>query len=66
MTSARKANAEAVLTQLRAVGPQTAAEIQQDLGLTKREVESALHQLLGASVEYDYPTRSPLVYKVAL
>ncbi len=62
----RKENAEGVLAQLRAVGPQTAAEIRACLGITKREVEDALH-LLGAHarVEYTWPTTSPLTYKAS-
>lgn len=60
----RKQNAEAVLAQLCGIGPQTVAEIQRDLGMTKREVEDALW-LLGnrGEVEYAYPYTSPLTYK---
>lgn len=58
--------AEAVLAQLRGVGPQTVAEIQADLRLSKRDVERALW-LLGSrgQVEYGWPTSSPLVYQAA-
>lgn len=59
----RQELAEAVLVQLRACGPQSAAEIKADLGLSKREVEAALYRLGGQGlVEYAHPTTSPLRY----
>lgn len=60
----RRQKADGVLSQLRALGPQTVAQIQSDLKMTKREVEDALW-LLGNSgaVEYAYPLTSPLTYE---
>ena len=58
-------NAEGILAQLRGVGPQTVAEIQDDLRITKREVEDALWYLVNRSlVEYTWPVTSPITYKV--
>lgn len=63
-TLTRKQMAEAVLAQLRGVGPQTVAEIQSDLGATKREVEGALYLLTShAQVEHVWPVTSPLRYE---
>lgn len=66
MTSlTRKQNAEAVLAQLRGVGPQTVAEIRADLGITKREVDDALWLLCSSGrAEYAGPG-APLVYKAS-
>ena len=59
--------AEGVLAQLRAVGPQTIAEIQADLALTKKQTEDAIRLLMiRGRIEYDYPSRSPLAYRVAV
>lgn len=64
--TSRKENAEAVLAQLRGVGPQTADEIRDDLRITKREVEDALYWLGSRSrVEYAEPIQSPLIYKAS-
>lgn len=62
----RKQNAEAVLAQLRGVGPQTVAEIRADLGITKREVDDALWLLCWTGrAEYAGPG-APLVYKASV
>jgi DNA-binding IclR family transcriptional regulator len=64
MALTRKQNAEAVLAQLRGVGPQTIPDIRADLGMTKREVEDALYLLVRqGQAEYDWPTTVPLTYK---
>jgi hypothetical protein len=56
--------AEAILAQLRGVGPQSIAEIQDDLRITKREVEGAIWLLANrGDVEYTFPYTSPLIYK---
>lgn len=66
MRLTRKQNAEAVLAQLRGVGPQPVAEIRACLGITKREVEEALWLLCSTGkVEYAAPG-SPLVYKASV
>lgn len=67
MTSlTRKQNAEAVLSQLRGVGPQTPEEIRGCLGMKKRDVEDAIWLLANERrIEYDYPVSSPLRYKVS-
>jgi hypothetical protein len=65
MTSlSRKQNAEAVLAQLRGVGPQTKEQIRSDLGMTKSAVEDALWLLMNRDkIEYAGPG-APLTYKV--
>lgn len=56
--------AQGVLSQLRALGPQTVAQIQDDLRIPKREIEQALHLLMIRNeVEYAWPSTSPLVYQ---
>jgi DNA-binding IclR family transcriptional regulator len=66
MELTRRQKSEGVLAHLRGVGPQTAAQIQEDLRMTKREVEDALHILVRqGAVEYDWPTTSPLTYKAS-
>lgn len=62
----RKEFAEAILVQLRAVGPQTVAEIRQDLGITKKDAEDAVWFLASrGQIEYDWPMSAPPAYKVA-
>ena len=62
--SPRKEIAGTVLACLRDVGPQTVEQIRGNTKLTKREVEDALWRLADG-VEYEWPSTSPLVYKVA-
>ncbi len=65
-TLTNKQLAEAVHAQLRGVGPQTVAQIQGDLAMTRRQVEDALHLLSNrGKVEYVWPTTSPLTYKAS-
>jgi hypothetical protein len=62
----RREIADCVLVQLRACGPQPLSEIRVDLGLTQREAEYAIYDLMNRrAIEYDHPTRSPLVYKAS-
>lgn len=57
--------AAGVFAQLRALGPQTVAQIQDDLRITKREIEDALYVLTNRGhVEHAWPSTSPLVYQV--
>ena len=59
----RKENAEAVLSQLRGVGAQSVADVQQDLGMKKREVEDAIW-LLASQNKIEYAgLGTPLTYK---
>lgn len=64
MSVKSKEHQQAVLAQLRGVGPQPASEIQACLGITKREVEHALWILMNQNkVDHDYPVTSPFIYK---
>lgn len=60
-------NAQAVISQLRGVGPQPVSEIQTCLGMTKREVEHALWVLCSrGEAEYTHPMTSPPTYKAVV
>lgn len=64
MARTSQETAAGVLAHLRAVGPQTAAQIRENLGITKRETEHALWMLQNrGAVELEWPTTSPLTYK---
>lgn len=66
MALTRKQNTEAVLSELRGVGPNTVQGIRDDLHMTKREIEQALWLLCNQGLaEYDYPMTSPLTYKAS-
>jgi hypothetical protein len=60
----RKEYAHGIEAQLRALGPQTVAQIREDLGLTKRDAEDAIWYLMSMN-RIEYAGTFPIVYRIA-